>query len=127
MQENHRFLKLLWRVGCDIDNTIIIDRDEGNFQHDRDMGVGLPWAGKSRDGKLLDALQLFLPLLASVFLTLMQNPHIPLRKTFPKVKQELCNLRMKTQQRRRTGEKLGMLRRRKGEEESAYPRLLLGK
>lgn len=55
-------MKLLWRIGCDIENTIIIDRDEANFKYDRDIGIELPWVGKSKDSKLLDLLNLLLPL-----------------------------------------------------------------
>ena len=43
MQENDKYLKLLWRLGTDNDNTIIIDRDEANFKYDKDIGIALPW------------------------------------------------------------------------------------
>lgn len=52
----------MWRIGCDVENTIIIDRDEANFKYDRDIGIELPWSGKSKDSKLMDLLNLLLPL-----------------------------------------------------------------
>lgn len=60
------FIKLLERVGCDLDNTIIIDRSEANFKYDVKMGVQLPWKGMRKDNKLLTLLDLFIPMLRDV-------------------------------------------------------------
>lgn len=56
-------MKLLWRIGCDVDNTIIIDREEANFKYDREMGLELPWRGKQKDNRFLSLLNGLLPLL----------------------------------------------------------------
>ena len=53
IKENDRYLKLTWRLGCDQENTIIIDRDEGNIKYDKEMGIALPWHGQRKDRKLL--------------------------------------------------------------------------
>lgn len=72
---------MLWRIGCDVDNTIIIDREEANFKYDREMGIELPWRGKNKDNKLLEVLNLLLPLL--------NGSSVPLRKTFSAVKEKI--------------------------------------
>ena len=51
-------IKNLARIGSDVDNTIIIDRQEINFIDDRMMGLELPWRGTKRDTKLLLLLEL---------------------------------------------------------------------
>jgi hypothetical protein len=51
-------IKTLSRLGSDIENTVIIDRQEVNFIDDKMMGLELPWRGTKRDTKLLILLEL---------------------------------------------------------------------
>lgn len=67
-------MKLLWRIGCDVDNTIIIDREEANFRYDREMGLELPWKGKSKDSKFIELMNYLLPLLANVTIMILRTP-----------------------------------------------------
>jgi len=80
IQENDKYLKLLWRLGTDTDNTIIIDRDESNFKYDRDIGIALPWHGRRKDNKLLE-------LLGQLHNFLVDDTQ--LRKVFPLIKQNI--------------------------------------
>lgn len=66
IQESGRFLKLLWRIGCDVENTIIIDREEQNFKYEKEMGMAIPWKGRRKDSKLLELLNAFQPLFSKV-------------------------------------------------------------
>lgn len=59
-------MKQLERVGCDPDNTLIVDRCEDNFRYDGEVGITLPWKGHRRDGKLLELLELLDPLFQKV-------------------------------------------------------------
>ena len=58
IQENGILIKTLSRLGSDIENTVIIDRQEVNFIDDKSMGLELPWRGTKRDTKLLILLEL---------------------------------------------------------------------
>ena len=48
------------RIGCEIDGVLMIDRSEEGFRLDLEKGVVLPWVGKKRDCRLLDALKVIM-------------------------------------------------------------------
>lgn len=68
------------RIGCDPNNTLIIDRDELNFRNDRTVGLELRWLGKKRDSKLLTILKMLMPLLDE------DSEAVPLSSSFPALK-----------------------------------------